>query len=76
MSCYVPSFLLRLVGRSPEQREANIKFRKSLERHKESEKELDDILGSLQSINVRAKRNVVLNTTVIPPAWKAPGAHG
>jgi len=66
MTTIVPTFILRLVGQSPEQKEAQQQFRKSLEQHEESEKELDDILGSLQDINKKAKRNIDLNKTLLP----------
>ena len=66
MTSIVPTFILRLVGQAPDQKEAEKQFRKSLEQHEESEKELDDILGSLQDINKKAKRNIELNKTILP----------
>jgi hypothetical protein len=63
----VPSFILRLMGKAPEQKEAERQFRRSLEQHEQSEKDLDDILGRLHSLNIWAKKSVEHNRSLVPP---------
>jgi hypothetical protein len=62
----VTDFFLRLIGSSPEQREAEDEFRRSLRRHEESDAALDSILDNLKSINTRAQKQVDLTRTLLP----------
>lgn len=61
----VATFLMRLVGVAPEQKEAEARFRRSLRQHEESEGALDSILGDLKRINRKAERNVELTKSVL-----------
>ncbi len=66
------TLFLRLLGRDPEQKEAEERFRKSLELSEVSEAKLDDILGDLKRINNKAKRHTAANKTILPGTLRPP----
>lgn len=62
----ISSFILQLLGKSPEQREAEESFRASLKKYDESDENLDGILDDLKRLNSKAKRNREFTKTLFP----------
>jgi len=62
----VTTFLLRLVGADPEQKETQRQFRESLKKVDEVDGKLNDILGDINRINRKAKKNREVTRTIVP----------
>jgi len=50
------AFLRKLVGMDPEQLEASAKLRKNIEKFDEHDEKLDQILTSIENMNIAAQR--------------------
>lgn len=62
----ISSFILQLLGRSPEQKETEKRFQDSLRKYDESDENLDDILGDLKRLNNKAQKSREITKTLFP----------
>lgn len=62
----ISSFILQLLGKSPEQKEAEEQFQASLKKYDESDENLDGILGDLKRLNNKAQKNREFTKTLFP----------